>query len=134
MDRQTVKFTNSRDTKRMLNILADWRNDRLTDKHYGRLRDWGSERLGDWLTDQSERMTEWQNDRVIEWQSGKVKEWLSDSVTEWSNDRYADWETYKAGRLKNCMMVLLKFLFLVDKICSFIFVEENHFFRQVYLD
>ena len=43
-------------------------------------------------------------------------------------------ERHKVGRLKNCLSVLLKFLFLVDKICSFIFVEENHFFGQGYLD
>ena len=42
-------------------------------------------------------------------------------------------ERHKVGRLKNCLSVLLKFLFLVDKICI-IFVEENHFFGQGYLD
>ena len=43
-------------------------------------------------------------------------------------------ERHKVGRLKNSLSVLLKLLFLVDKICSFIFVEENHFFGQGYLD
>ena len=38
-----------------------------------------------------------------------------------------DLQTYKAGRLKNCLQVLLKFLFLAYKNCSFIFSEEKHF-------
>ena len=134
MDRQAVKFTKWRRNWKNVKQNGRLRNDRLTDNRYGRLRDWGGERLRNWLTDQSERMREWQNDRVIEWQSDrvtewqsdKVKEWQSDSVTEWSNDRYADWETYKAGRLKNCMKVLLKFLFLIYEIRSFIFAEEKH--------
>ena len=100
---------------------AEWQADRQSLWKIERLRRRETRRLTNGSKWKDERVTEWQSRRVTEWQSERMTEWQCDG---WSNDRYADWETYKAGRLKNCMKVLLKFLFY--EIRSFIFAEEKH--------
>ena len=96
--------------------VTEWQSDKVTKWQSDKVTVWQCDSVTAW---QCDRVTEWKIDGVKKWQIDRVKEWWSDGVTEWQlwsvteclNDRYADWETYKVGRLKNCLQVLLKFLF-----------------------